>query len=96
MFGLKRALIGGRITAMELEMKKSDPNRGEERPIEVRRSRNCQKGGEGRLEEDRRRDGSTRRRRTNLEMESQHRKVGHAPTCAGVWNSGCRRRATRG
>ena len=37
MFGLKRALIGGRITAveleittMELEMKKSDPNRGEE------------------------------------------------------------------
>ena len=30
MFGLKRALIGGRITAMELEMNKSDPIRGEE------------------------------------------------------------------
>ena len=41
MFGLKRALIGGRImaveleiTAMELEMKKSDPNRGENRLTE--------------------------------------------------------------
>ena len=61
-------------------MKKSDSNRGEERLTEVRRSRNCQKGGEGRLGEDRRRDGSTRRRRTSLEMESRHRKVGHAPT----------------
>ena len=45
MFGLKRALIGGRITAMELEMEKSNPNRGEERLTEVRRSRNGQKGG---------------------------------------------------
>ena len=62
-------------------MKKSDPNRGEERLTEVRRSRNCQKGGEGRLEEDCRRDGSTRWRRTSLEMESHHRKVGHAPAC---------------
>ena len=41
MFGLKRALIGGRITvveleitAVELEMKKSDPNRGEDRLTE--------------------------------------------------------------
>ena len=38
MFGLKRALIGGRITAVELEIKKSDPNRGEKRLTEVRRS----------------------------------------------------------
>ena len=36
MFGFKRALIGGRITVVELKMKKSDPNRGEERPKEVR------------------------------------------------------------
>ena len=41
MFGLKRALIGGRITTVELEittveleMKKSDPNRGEDRLME--------------------------------------------------------------
>ena len=41
MFGLNRALIGGRITtveleitAVELEMKKSDPNCGEERLTE--------------------------------------------------------------
>ena len=34
MFGLKRALIGGRITVVELEMKKSDPNHGEERLTE--------------------------------------------------------------
>ena len=48
MFGLKRALIGGRITVVELEitivkleitavelkMKKSDPNRGEDRQTE--------------------------------------------------------------
>ena len=60
-------------------MKKSDPNRGEERLMEVRRSRNCQKGGEGRLGEDRQRDGSTRRCQTSLEMESLHRKVGHTP-----------------
>ena len=50
---------------VELEMKKSDPNSGEERLTEVRLSRNCQKGGEGRLGEDRRRDGSARRRRTS-------------------------------
>ena len=62
-------------------MKKSDPNRGEERLTEVRRNRNCQKGGEGRLKEDCRRDGSARWGRTSLEMESQHRKVGHAPAC---------------
>ena len=41
MFGLKRALIGGQITAMELEMKKSDSDCGKERLTEVRRSRNC-------------------------------------------------------
>ena len=29
MFGLKRTLIGGRITAVELEMKKNDSNDGE-------------------------------------------------------------------
>ena len=63
-------------------MKKSDPNRGEEQLTEVRRSQNCQKGGEGRLGEDRRRDGSARQRRTSLEMESRHRKVGHASTLA--------------
>ena len=44
MFGLKRALMGGRITVVELEMKKSDPNR-DKRLTEVWRSRNCQKGG---------------------------------------------------
>ena len=33
------------MTAVELEMKKSDPNRGEERLTEVQWSRNCQKGG---------------------------------------------------
>ena len=87
-FGLKRALIGGQITTMELEMKKSDPNRVEERLTEVQRSRNFQKGGEGRLGEDRRRDGTARRRRTRLEMKSWHRKVGHAPICVGAWNSG--------
>ena len=42
---------------VELEMKKSDPNCGEERLTEVRRSRNCQKGTEGRLGEDCRREG---------------------------------------
>ena len=84
MFGLKRALIGGRIMAVELEMKKSDSNRGEERLTKVWRSRNCQKGGEGRLGEDRRRDGSARWCRTSLETESRHRKVGHSPTLAGA------------
>ena len=65
--------------AVELVMKKSDPNRGEERLTEVRQSRNFQKSGEERLGEDHRRDGSTRRRRTSLEMESRHRKVGQRP-----------------
>ena len=81
---------------VELEMKKSDSDCGEERLTEVRQSRNSQKGGEGRLEEDRRRDGSTRRRRTNLEKESRQRKVGHVPTRAGAWNSGRRRRVACG
>ena len=81
---------------VELEMKKSGSNRGEEQLTEVRQSRNCQKGGEGRLEEDLRRDGSTRRRWTSLETEARHRKVGHAPTCAGTRNSGYRRRAACG
>ena len=45
MFGLKRALTGGQITTVELEMKNSDPNRGEERLTEVRQSRNGKKGG---------------------------------------------------
>ena len=45
---------------------------------------------------DRRRDGSTRRRRTSLEMESRHRKVGHTPTHAGAWNPSRRRRAVCG
>ena len=93
MFGLKRALTGGRITAVELEMKKGDSNRGEERLTEVGQSRNCQKGGEGRLGEDRRRDGSARRRWMSLETETRHRKVGHEPTHTDAWNSGCRRRA---
>ena len=60
-------------------MNKSDPNRGEERLTKVQRSRNCQKGGLGGFGEDRRRDGLARRCRTSLEMESRHRKVGHAP-----------------
>ena len=94
MFRLKRALLGGRITVVELEMKKSDPNRGEERLMEVRRSRNYH--GEGRLGEDRRRDGSARWRHTSLEMESRHRKVDHAPTRADAWNLGRRRREARG
>ena len=50
----------------------------------------------GGLEEDRRRDGSARRRRTSLEMESRHRKVGQVPTRPGAWNVGRRRRVARG
>ena len=51
MFGLKRALLGRRITAVELEMKKGDPNRGEERLTEcggVEMGKKVDKEGSGR------------------------------------------------
>ena len=57
---------------------------GRRRLTKVPRHRNCQKSGEGKLGEDRWRDGSARQHRTSLEMESRRRKVGHTPTRAGA------------
>ena len=44
---------------------------------------------------DRRRDRTTRRRRTTLCVESRHRKRSHAQSHAGAWTASCWRKAAR-
>ena len=42
-----------------------------------------------------RRDRASRRRRTSLDVESQHRKMAHAHPCTGAWTASCKREVAR-
>ena len=102
MFGLKRALIGGRITvveleitAVELEMKKSDPTRGEERLKEcggAEMVKKVDKEGSGRIAGGMdQQDGAGQAWRWNLVTGKWA-----WPTRAGGWKAGRRRRVACG
>ena len=56
----------------------------------------CQKNLEVGFGEDWQRLRCARLRRTSLLVEAQHQKVGHAPSRVGAWDSGCRRKTSRG